>query len=330
MTVPPAAATLKPVRLPIVRDRLVRHWGEQPLARTALLNAPPSFRCWLPGADLGQPEEFAVMVKGAAPPQAIESFCTHIAAGLADCDLYWVANRFGELAVNAAVDLTDLTLMPDFLPSPAGMIVYEGPIWENMWAVDEVRGQSMYVAGVTDVEAISWFTTDLGVWVTMYVRPEKQIAGVPIKRLRDQIGFLLAHSPGGGFPFGTHHDISQQSPVMAILLSTWLLLRQPGVAEVTDAPRDMSVLRKYDRAGRPAPQVRIVNLRRRPVPEGREPAGDRVGRKLENQQLVHGHWKEQAYGPGRTLRRPHYVDDYLRGPEDAPFKPTTPVVKKLA
>lgn len=38
------------------------------------------------------------------------------------------------------------------------------------------------------------------------------------------------------------------------------------------------------------------------------------------QSRVRGHWKMQAYGPGRTLRKPIQVDPYTRGPEDAPVK----------
>lgn len=320
---------LRPVRLPHVRDRLARHWRDQRLARMALLNVPSSFQCFLPGVDAGQPDQFAVHIKGAPAPQAVDAFCEHIGNEIADCALYWVSGEFGRLARDAAQDLPDLIIGQHEMPSPSGLIVYEDPVWENMWTFDDDNNR-VVATGVTDVEAMSWFTTPLGVWMTMYVRPERQMPDVPLKRLRDEVGFLLAHSPGGGAPFGAHHDVASQSPVISILLSTWLLIQQPGVAAVEPGPVDKGLKRRYDRAGaRRYPDVNVVNLRRRPVPEGRD-AATRTGRRLEDRHLVHGHWKDQAYGPGRALRRRTYVADYWRGPDDAPVKVSKPVVKKLA
>lgn len=35
--------------------------------------------------------------------------------------------------------------------------------------------------------------------------------------------------------------------------------------------------------------------------------------------LVRGHWKRQAHGPARSLRKFIFVEPYWRGPEDAPI-----------
>ena len=34
---------------------------------------------------------------------------------------------------------------------------------------------------------------------------------------------------------------------------------------------------------------------------------------------VRGHWTQQPYGKGRKLRRPQYIDPYIKGPEDKPM-----------
>jgi hypothetical protein len=47
---------------------------------------------------------------------------------------------------------------------------------------------------------------------------------------------------------------------------------------------------------------------------------------LMNRQAVAGHFKLQAYGPERSLRRLIWVDEYERGPNDAPIKPRAFVV----
>jgi len=43
------------------------------------------------------------------------------------------------------------------------------------------------------------------------------------------------------------------------------------------------------------------------------------GRPLEVLQRVAGHFKMVAHGPGRTQRRPHFVEPYYRGPDDGPL-----------
>ena len=35
--------------------------------------------------------------------------------------------------------------------------------------------------------------------------------------------------------------------------------------------------------------------------------------------MVRGHWRLQPYGPRRELRRPTWIDPYIKGPPDAPF-----------
>lgn len=43
------------------------------------------------------------------------------------------------------------------------------------------------------------------------------------------------------------------------------------------------------------------------------------GKKITVQSLVAGHWRHQAYGEGRKLRKYIFIDPYWRGPEDAPI-----------
>ena len=35
--------------------------------------------------------------------------------------------------------------------------------------------------------------------------------------------------------------------------------------------------------------------------------------------MVRGHWRLQAHGPNRSLRRPTWIDPYVKGPEDKPL-----------
>ncbi len=322
----PAHTTLRPVRLPTVRDRLARHWTEQPMVRSILLNLPERYRCWLPGIDLGS-DDFAVMMRGGQiPPQALESFCTRIGEATAQAAMYWVSAEFSELAAEAAARLPDLVIDQHTPPAPSGLIVFEKPVWKNEWVWDTYSSAGVQ-AGISDVDAIGWHALPNGVWVTMYVTAENQLPGVPMETIREQVGFLLAHSPGGGIPFGPHTRIADQSPVMAVLVATWHLMQQPGVAGVTDGPQDKSLARKLHRAGRPYPEVNVVNLRQRPVPRGRRPVDP--ARKIDYRMLVAGHWKWVAWGPQHSLRRRWYVSEYLKGPDGAAFRAARPAVRKL-
>ncbi|NUT34497.1 MAG: hypothetical protein HOV79_15615 [Hamadaea sp.] len=40
---------------------------------------------------------------------------------------------------------------------------------------------------------------------------------------------------------------------------------------------------------------------------------------------IRGHWRNQAYGPARTLRRPQWIKPFLKGPDGAPISTTSTV-----
>ena len=55
---------------------------------------------------------------------------------------------------------------------------------------------------------------------------------------------------------------------------------------------------------------------------GRLPPKDfNAGWVLTTRQEVAGHFKLQAHGPGMTLRKLIWVENYSRGPQDAPLRP---------
>ncbi|WP_183086038.1 hypothetical protein [Propionibacterium australiense] len=78
--------------------------------------------------------------------------------------------------------------------------------------------------------------------------------------------------------------------------------------------------------GRPrhAPRVNVAVLReseRAPQRPGDDDTrGDGRSWRLVERHPVRGHWRQQACGPNRALRRPVYVLPYMRGPEGAPVR----------
>lgn len=314
---------LKPVRLPAVRDRLVRHLRHDDVSHRSLQNLPPTSTVNVPGIDAGRPGEFAVQLTGPLTEQQAAGVLTHIADELADADLYWISDQFTNLIVDAAQKLPDLRFYPDEVPAHAGLVYFAASPHLNTWDDDQ-----FHPGGQAECDAISWFTTPHGVWVNVYASAEKAMPGLPRDAVREKVGFLMPHSPGGGAPFGTFEQRSGGGyRILAILLATWFLIAQPGVADDRPASVDRDRQRAYARAGRRYPDVHVVNLRRRPTPEGHAPI--QKGRSYSVRFIVEGHWRDQPYGPGRALRRRQFIDSYLKGPDDAPVKAPSVTVKKV-
>ena len=109
-------------------------------------------------------------------------------------------------------------------------------------------------------------------------------------------------------------------------------MAQDGIAEQTPVELDRKERKAHARKhpGTAPPSVRLVDLRRRPhAAPTAGPAGERAGRVYTVRWLVRGFWKDQPYGPKRSLRKRIYIAPHLAGPDGKPLKPTTPVVRVL-
>ena len=112
----------------------------------------------LPGADVDRPDEFAVVHTDRAPKREFaQRFCNRMVGGLDTAELFWVSKEFTALALESARDLPDLTFMPEEMPSPSGLVVYEAPVLE---------------VSRTVITAVTWVPVPRGVWVTLYTQPE--------------------------------------------------------------------------------------------------------------------------------------------------------------
>lgn len=74
--------------------------------------------------------------------------------------------------------------------------------------------------------------------------------------------------------------------------------------------------------GRPVKVVNLRTLARRPSAPSEPREG---GREYAHRWVVRGHWRQQAHGPGRSLRRTTWVPPHVKGPEGAPFLPAETV-----
>jgi hypothetical protein len=317
-----------PVRLPTVRDKLTAYW-RQPMAAQVISQAPAHFPVNLPGADCGRPDVFAR--QGPKPPiHHARSFCDRIAGALDDADLYWVSDEFAQLAKESAEVLPDLSFLPEELPSPAGLLTWQTPI-----ADFNHGGVRPGIASNVEVTAVSWFTiADSGIWLTLYCDPKQVMPGAPQHRIKTMIGALMPLAPGGGAEFGRYaaNAMPTTNNMIGRVMATWFLLKQPGVADATDAPTDAQLRKKYDRAQRRWPNVRVINLRRRPTPEvytAPDDSDEEPRREPTHSSTVGPHWRTYWTGPGRTVRDRRYILEHTRRPDLPPGPPKPPTVKTL-
>lgn len=85
---------------------------------------------------------------------------------------------------------------------------------------------------------------------------------------------------------------------------------------------DRATRRRLGRAGFDAEQgIQVIQLR---ATAGRthEP-GEATDVEWATRWIVRGHWRQQPYGPGRSLVKPIWISPYVKGPEDKPVRVNT-------
>lgn len=316
-------AKLNPRMMPKLQQGLIKFWKNPGMLDWINRSQMQGSTHSVPGVHTGNDDVFAHRYSaGETIPAGVwNNFTDHITAGIRASSLYWISSTFTQLAVMAGKDFTTLSFTREELPAAFGFLVYEQPI-----------GTLKRTDGDADIRAVSWTLVPGGIWLALYVQGEDGDADCDIEKMRRETGYLISLNNGTGFPFG--HDLpvdllSEETQFLTTIFATWFLMIQPGVTDYDTAPVDKKIARAYQREHhRELPDVQLVDLRKRHRPATTKPQ-DGTGRPLEYRVLRRGHWKEQAYGPGHSLRRPIYVSPYIAGPADAPLKEKPATVNVL-
>ena len=276
-----------------------------------------------------------------------------VAATVEAAALYWVAAPMARLAMDASQDIPAINGAD--APAQAGLMVMAEPL--PAWDTSVIGGLALRDGARTDVphdeavpvDALTWHLNPhpsgvKALTIELMCRPARlplPLLGhqsswlVPFTRLRTLIPASLDAAQAVG-PDGAPVDPAHVG-VMAWLQAAWTLMATPSLTQATvvagtGKPRNTrtndTASRSHDNPGDDGVTVIDLHPQRRkliitPDDVDADSAGPR--RRLTSRHVVRGHWTHQPHGKGRALRRLQWIDDYIRGPQDAPLTTRTHV-----
>jgi hypothetical protein len=238
---------------------------------------------------------------------------------LTDSTLYWVTPQMSALAVSSAETLTEARWGPADRPAVFGLLVW-----------DEGISTVTYQGADLPVTAASWAPDPAGTAVWLYVSRGELMRGARARGLTftdlDQIPPLIpaSHTVLAATDWTPAEEHGDWRTALTTLWATWALMQQPTISSNNPGRIDHDIERAYQRASRPEPEVTLIDLRRAYVPTAPREV-DGPGRKFQHRWVVNGHWRNQAYGPERSLRRKLWVAAYVKGPDGKPMLSTARV-----
>jgi hypothetical protein len=247
-------------------------------------------------------------------------------------ELYWIDADMAELAMAAAESLPEFTLMPEDLPSPRGLMVFEKPVYTY---AEPGTGRQAHL------NAVAWGPFNHsnfphgGIWVSWYSDRDQNLeaeanSGILTqdeKNLMRQGLPPLSYDQEEVYPFSPKalpaltttgkpsqpFSIDGRYETSDLLRVTWLLMQQP-LADITEIEPDRAARKRLARVGREPAMVRVIGLRR-PKNSAGPGNGDR---EYHHQWIVRGHWRQQWH-PKRQVHRPVWIAPHIKGPEGAPL-----------
>ena len=274
-----------------------------------------------------------------------------VAATVEAADLYWVAAPMARLAMDASQDIPAINGAD--APTQAGLMVMAEPL--PAWDTTVVGGLALRDGARTDVpydeavpvDALTWrldphLSGVRALTIELMCRPSRlplplleyqSSWSVPFTRLRTLIPASLDAAQAVG-PDGAPIDPAHVG-VMAWLQAAWTLMSTPSLTQATvvaGTGKPHTTTRTSNAGGRGHGAddggVTVIDLhpqRRRLITDEDDGGGGGPRRRLTTRHVVRGHWTHQPHGPQRALRRLQWVDDYIRGPQDAPLSTRTHV-----
>ena len=243
-----------------------------------------------------------------------------LARQLPVAELYWVMSDMAALAVSSGQELPDVRWTTDDRPSGIGLLVFEDGI-----------GSVQFQGAVVPADALSWGPAPGGMRLWHWVRRSRieEALGHSGAQLAAWMPPLIpAHGtilPVSAEPTPTGELDESVRTLMTTLAAAWHMMEQPRLVDRSQVEPDRKERRSLARAGDSSPGVTLVDLRRQYVPQVQDDEPEGGKRQYRHRFVVSGHWRDQAHGPDRSLRRRTWITSYLKGPDGAPLLDTTRV-----
>jgi hypothetical protein len=251
---------------------------------------------------------------------------------LNEAQLWWVTPEMSALVRHAADSLPATTLTEDLIPKHKTVLAF---------LVEPLIGNDAAIEGNTmRVQILMWYHARL-IWApgadfittSMYAcTPEfPDVPYMPVGRTDWRYGTdteVPTFNPGNADADDNRLEaMAQDRRWLAALV---LLAAQPLAEHSTVSLTNKSKLRAYRKKSNLPHNVRLVDVRRT-IREATDGEGGKVD--WSHRWMVGaetgGFWKQVAYGPERSLRRPQWIMPFIKGPKDKPLilKDTVHVVR---
>lgn len=242
--------------------------------------------------------EFSAVARGELTDLQKKWFDHHPGAlphyDLSKAELWWVTPAMTKLVYVAAPDLPPQQILWDQLPSQSGILIWEGSLGLTVEDVIEYRDGEEIVAP-REITGAFWALDKGGIGVGPIVK-----------------------NPYA--PLGAYAASWAQDRLTRYLVTTWLLASQPTVGRTYS--QAASLRRAYAKHLDLPMTITTATLRtiaRSTDESDEETVTGSSHDSYSHRFLVRGHWRDQACGPKRSMRKPTWVVPYIKGPEDKPL-----------
>lgn len=258
-----------------------------------------------------------------------------------DAELWWVTPEMAAVAMDASQDLPWVN-WNDVLPSESGVMGFAQVLPEVYTAEPpSLSGGYGVLKPPFPVDALAWWRSVLGELnievITLAGRLGGRIQAGPFQQVltlrldperaeHDDFRTVSWVSKGNREANAAEGRVrASHTGVRALLATALSLMSQPQVSSTSlldVGKRDAMEVPESERATRRSRPTDVLLLDARPPQHlpGEHDSVPQRGRytKRTHRWVVRGHWRNQAYGPDRSLRRQQWIPDHIRGPEGAP------------
>lgn len=232
-------------------------------------------------------------------------------AALYEGSLWWVTADMVELIAHAAKTLPPTTLTDDLVPDEFGLVVLETPLQgldaEGTDGELEVRaflwGPALLRYDDARYLGISLYADQKGMWAPLG-RTDWEYGA-------DTEAMTTAELSGDEARLASMAEDRRWFAALCLLLAS-----SSATHEQATIPRAVARRSKAAKSS-PDSAVKIVDVLHRQS-GGSGGSGER---EYSHRWFVDGHWRQQAYGPAHSLRRPTWINPHVRGPEGKPLVP---------